>query len=313
MERELTALCLHYLVFEYFSKDLDDETMLDHANSGQFAFQDYALANWFHHFRRVLADGHDTPLRSGDPCILTALEQSAADLEDALTVFVAEYGLADEELLSSATSTCADFEGSKFYKQMMCAWSHLARHDQKGPDVRNHSSIPALGDALIRNRKIIEDLSTPDDGNLTKYYGEKRFKCPKVTCFYFHEGFKDVSIRDQHINRHDRPFVCSAGEESCNVQVFGFTSNKDLERHMKMYHPDLHDLEHSFPKALKPTQAPKKLTCDHCSKTFTRGFHKRNHMRVHFGEKPFACEECGKTFTRANDCKRHEKIHAKRR
>jgi hypothetical protein len=311
VERDLAALCLHYFLFDCFSKDLDEEKLHDQAFSGQFAFQDYAFANWFHHFRRVLDDGYTPRLHDSSSAKVDTLKKSAEELEVALKTFVAEYNLAEDAILPKAHEACAAFANSNFYDQMMYTWSHLSRHDQKGPDMRNTVSVPALEDALVRNRKIIEELSTPDDDVLPRFYGDKIYKCPKTTCFYFHEGFKDAQIREQHINRHDRPFMCSAGEENCNVQVFGFTSNKDLDKHMKMYHPDLQDLAESFPKAMKTT-APKSLTCDHCPKTFTRGFHKRNHMRTHFNEKPFACEECGRAFTRANDCKRHEKIHAKR-
>jgi hypothetical protein len=309
VERELTALCLHYFVFDYFTQDLDEDRLRKDALRGQFAFQDYACANWIHHFRKVLADGYNIPRRDGDDSQHDSLEETAEDLEVALKAFVAEYNLAEDQLLPAAEEACSKFSDSPFYKEMQHTWNHLILHDQKGTEMRNTVSIPALNDALIRNRKIIESLSPSD--NLTHFYGAKPFKCPKTTCRDFHEGFPDASTRDQHLNRHDRPFICNANASSCTVQLFGFTSNRDLDKHMKMYHPDLHDLENSFPKALKPTAA-KSLTCDHCPKTFTRGFHKRNHMRTHFGERPFACEECGRAFTRANDCKRHGKVHLKR-
>ncbi|QDS76076.1 hypothetical protein FKW77_005980 [Venturia effusa] len=297
-ECELTTLCLRYLVFPCFERDLDEDTVRSHMDSGQFAFQDYACAKWFHHLRTVVTNGYDTVLNS------TVFEE----LSDALEDFINEFDLAQDSIDDAARRTCSKFERAPFYDYLVYVCNHLLQHEGKGAAEKNKVSIAELGIALARSRKMIEGTGPgPDD--LSEFYGDKRYKCPKLTCFYFHEGFDNESTRNQHINRHDRPFVCTAAV--CNVQEFGFTSNKDLEKHMKLYHPNTEQLADTFQTAMKPS-GPRNLTCDHCPKTFTRGFHKRNHMRTHFGERPFACEECGKAFTRANDCKRHEKIHARR-
>src|SRR6202035_209061 len=101
-----------------------------------------------------------------------------------------------------------------------------------GSEARNDVSIKSLNDVLFRNRKLLESLSSlnlpsysGENENLTTYYGDKRFKCPKITCFYFHEGFKDAKSRDTHINRHDRPFNCTSPD--CSVAEFGFASGND--------------------------------------------------------------------------------------
>jgi len=302
VECELTTLCLRYLLFQCFKKDVDDDALRTYANSGQFAFQDYAFAKWFHHLQAVVNSGYGVLEEA------TVSETLALELREALEDFVNEYELAKDPILDATHEACSRFVRAPFHTDLLYICNHLWQYERKDSLSKNNVSILALGEALTRNRKLVEELGAGKD-ELSEFYGDKRYKCPKLTCFYFHEGFDNSQTRDQHINRHNRPFVCTAAV--CNVQEFGFTSNKDLEKHMKMYHPNTEDLANSFQKALKPT-GPKNLTCDHCPKTFTRGFHMRNHMRTHFGERPFACEECGKTFTRANDCKRHEKIHAKR-
>jgi hypothetical protein len=169
---------------------------------------------------------------------------------------------------------------------------------------------------MKRNRKLLEDLTaskklySQEESALDQFYGKKRYKCPKVICFDFHEGFTDAKSRDLHINRHDRPFRCTF--DDCSIAEFGFGTSKELEKHERLFHPNLENQGISFsaPKAVV-SKTPWK--CSMCPKRFTRGFHMRNHVRAHMAERPFACSECGKAFTRANDCKRHEKIHERKR
>jgi Zinc finger, C2H2 type len=184
-------------------------------------------------------------------------------------------------------------------------WNHIYHHDEKGPEARNNISIKALSDALFRNRKLLEGLPF----ELTTFYGDKRFKCPRVKCFYFYEGFRDAKSRDKHINHHDRPFNCIF--PGCSIAEIGFASNKDLEKHERLFHPEIEHQAIAFTTTPKPTTQTK-WDCKLCGKNFTRGFHQRNHLRSHTGERPYSCSECGKAFTRENDRKRHEKIHARR-
>jgi uncharacterized Zn-finger protein len=170
---------------------------------------------------------------------------------------------------------------------------------------------------MKRNRKLLEDLAASkalltaeEKSALEQFHGKKSYKCPKILCFDFHEGFTDAKSRDMHINRHDRPFRCTF--EDCSVAEFGFGTNKELEKHERLFHPTFENqgITFSTPKA---TESKTPWQCSMCEKRFTRGFHMRNHVRAHMAERPHACSECGKAFTRKNDCKRHEKIHERKR
>ena len=251
-------------------------------------FQDYAVVNWAYHLRAMVEAGKE--LLTEDPDSRDALWE----LSQAMKEFVDKY---EEELyadsgLETSASACEAFQQSDFYPALYLVWSHIGRHQEKGFDARNDISIKLLSGPFFRNRALLEELA-----------------CPKVTCFWFHEGFKDAKSRDSHINRHDRPFRCTFPD--CSVAEFGFRSSKELEKHTTLFHPSLEDQGRIF-ATLKTVIAETPWACHMCPKKFTRKFHLKNHIRAHTAEKPFPCSECGKPFTRANDCKRHEKLHARR-
>ena len=241
------------------------------------------------------------------------------DLGRALGEFADRYeeGIRQDAVVETAKQDCKSFESYNFHDNLLNVWNHINYHDQKGSDSRNKVSIEALGSALGRNRKFLEEISTltpslslEENRGIAEFYGDSLFKCPKIRCYYFHGGFKDSKALKKHINRHDRPFECDFPD--CSIAEFGFATNTDLEKHKRFFHPELEDLANTFTVTKKPSPLTP-WECNLCNKRFTRGFQLRNHVRSHTGERPFACSECGKAFTRANDCKRHEKIHERRR
>lgn len=294
-----------YLTFDCFDQDASQERLLAFANQGCFAFQDYAVANWSHHFLAMVEQGQDllAPGSDKDEPVQEAIEQ----LENAINDFASFYeeDLHQEAMAGSSEGGCQAFKQYSFYPSLQAIRMHICRHQEKGFDARNDVSLKILGAALARNRRLLEDLTSAAD----RFYDNRRWKCPKLTCFHFHEGFEDAESRGLHEDRHDRPFRCNIPD--CTGTDWGFGSSKDLDKHMRSFHPDLNEQAVSF-TAAKTTPAQTPWECPECDKSFTRKMHLTSHIRSHRGERPFACSECGKPFTRANDCKRHEKIHARR-
>ncbi|CCE61656.1 hypothetical protein TPHA_0A05820 [Tetrapisispora phaffii CBS 4417] len=51
--------------------------------------------------------------------------------------------------------------------------------------------------------------------------------------------------------------------------------------------------------------------CESCGRGFYRLEHKKRHLKIHTGEKPYKCkfEQCIKSFSRSDELRRHSKIH----
>ena len=311
VECELAALCLQYLTFECFQPDLGEDQLRRYAESGIFAFQDYAAAKWIHHVKAILGLSPDTFYATGNAAsyqakLLTAFDDFTSTYSDELP---------DNDIAFPALEACSKFQGNLIYDDLTRVWNCILKHQEGDLDTRNTIIPPSLSRSVTSARETLQEItgnkrgSYPHAARLAKYYGSKSFKCPKVTCFYFHEGFGDAKSRDKHLKQHDRPFWCPV--DDCSSAEFGFASNIQLDKHKRQYHADLCDPTLSFSMS-KPTPEKTPFPCHLCDKKFTRKINLNSHLKNHTGEKPYECKECGKAFTRINDCRRHEKnIHAR--
>ncbi|UPX12310.1 uncharacterized protein EKO05_0002864 [Ascochyta rabiei] len=310
IECELATLCLRYLTFPCFdvSAISDQQELKELALEGHLTFQDYAVAKWFHHVNAFVSSGpkfmQESPSRD------TYLDNMNTALED----FMLRYGDANwgQNIVEDCRTNCSAFQGLPVHDRLMELTSHIFTFQQRGFDARHDVSIKSLAAALERNRKLLEELPSSkmfDNDDLVRYcqfYDHERvFKCTKITCRYFSEGFKDAKARKKHVNIHERPFHCEVPD--C-LGGEGFLNAGDLQRHLRAFHPEMSDLAETFNSVTKP-RAKTDHACAICGKTFTRSFARRNHENSHRGVRPHECPECGKAFTRANDLVRHQKLH----
>jgi hypothetical protein len=342
---DLAILCMQYLTFPCFERNMDRQMTKRYAKKGFYAFQDYAVSRWFYHISEVVKI-------SGQ--LLSVDAAKANKFADILDDFTARYQdsiddhtFSPEEPPSSSSSSstrstikiqeveenakkeCDSLKDAVFYEMLVNLWVHIAKYEKENIEERNKTSLAEMGKTLEENRAVIEKLMSEakDEAakELEEYYGRNVYKCPRTRCDFFYEGFDTERKREHHIARHDRPFEC--GVAGCHMGGAGFISNKDLERHRKNYHANNNNNNNNgtgggaddappapapFPQPNKKKNHDARFPCEICGQRFTRKINLTGHTRSHFGERPYGCQTCGKKFTRVNDLRRHERLHLRK-
>lgn len=295
-EHKLAVLCIQYLLFDCFDNNLSEDTIRDYVMTGHYAFQDYAIMHWVDHLEALI------------PYLSTDLIGNLGEISTSIVDYFEAYGSADageDDIPLELKNRCVQIQGVNFYNQLLLLISSTRKLRGK---VEKLPGLGDLGDVISKNRNVLEKVHSSaaleplTKAKLHRYYGDNWHKCPRHACYYFHDGFPDAVRRDNHTDRHEKPFVCTAA--GCTRLYHGFSTEKDLKKHMNRDHPDPANL---FPKIKKP--APKH-TCDICSKEFTRAHNLKAHKNSHANERPYKCSFCEKAFVRKHDRERHvEKIH----
>lgn len=161
----------------------------------------------------------------------------------------------------------------------MSLWEHSTNYKALTDDRKDKVSRGKLGKALEINRPLSEATPTTstnaimDTHSLENFYGSNWFKCSRLSCYYFHEGFAPHRDRQSHYDRHDRPFSCDDDDRPSSK--IGFGSLKEFEKHRRNMHPGKGKLTPTF-KRLKQLGRPgvevTKNTCSECSLSLTRDF-----------------------------------------
>ncbi|KAH7308040.1 hypothetical protein B0I35DRAFT_483330 [Stachybotrys elegans] len=287
---QLCIICLRYISLPCFSPAMDETDREQRCRDGYFVFQDYAVWKWMRHFEEFLQ--HCAHILQD--------EQYLAEFTRALEVFMDRYrtDLEDEPVLRDQEhgphpdASGIDWEGLRafpFYNDLRTIWGHIMRHQGSSSQNLNKISLKSLGEAVEKNRKILEHLGPQalavGGDTISTYYGENLFKCSKLECVFFYEGFSKESERKHHENRHDRPFTCDI--TGC-TQGVGFSSNKDRERHLRQQHPEEAEGRGLF---VRPNTTIRELkhSCGLCGKSFTRKINLTAHIWNHTGERPHDC------------------------
>jgi hypothetical protein len=325
-----TELCLKYLSLPAFSHAGLDDQIRKHSRTGSFAFFEYALSSWTVHLEYTL-DKHDASV------------SPPASLERVLQAFFqmhwmpAKRQTRSPQRIKDLADRINHFGESAKIKASLSSMHCLMSTNL--PDMKAVYTLDLLS-FLTRVRAIIEDLSTqPDIGfEMRQFYGQQLYKCPRIYCRFFHEGFANLAERNSHVERHDRSHLCKV--TGCLYATLGYPKADDLTRHEKVAHPDI-TTDEDFSTLLdagtqvdgdtqvdgsasenslvghaqdtqRSTEAPEypdRFYCDLCPKQFTRAHNLRSHVGTHTDERPFVCTVCGKSFARQSDRKRHEALH----
>jgi hypothetical protein len=195
------------LTFPCFEVDEPDDVVQRrrYALDGSFAFQDYAIAKWFYHVNSWVGSG----ARFLDEA--TDMPGQLDGIFQAMEEFMTRYSVVDwsSGLMEDCKSKCSVFRHLDLHDHLVELTSHIYTFQQRFK-AQHKISIDDLWKTLDRNRKILEEFPKTKPGPTADekiayarfYDEERRFKCTRITCRYFSEGFKDEKARKRHVNIH---------------------------------------------------------------------------------------------------------------
>ncbi|KAI9644160.1 hypothetical protein NHQ30_007513 [Ciborinia camelliae] len=300
-EQKLAIMCLRYLLFKCFDPTTPDDQIHRYVNNGYYAFQEYAIVYWVDHLESLIEQLSPLDLDNSDQC----------DLGSAIAEFYDVFGVQGTErsdFLSSLESRCTHLVESDQLDTFLVLLSHTRKVRATLEELAEPKDLRIILDKVrtyLTGLSKSKSLTAAEKQKLTTYYGSKWVKCPRHACFYFHEGFPDEAARNKHLQRHEKPFLCT--DINCLRKHWGYSTEKELRKHMMLDHPDPAAFEEKFPKIKKE---PTRHKCDQCQSSFSRSSSLRIHQRTHNNERPFKCGSpgCMSAFVRKWDCDRHEKI-----
>lgn len=333
MECRFLSRLLIYLSNDYFTplsklKSCSSSALMtrqQNITSGAFTFADYAIAKWMDHFLNVCKSA-ERLLRSYDRDVQGDRDAAMQELEETADEFIHahddETTERHDELQTIDTSHPINISTNKLCDAVSDGGQNIRRllkhviRLRLSPVSRDERSFSSLNESFTEARQEIEALHSNTNtyqslvSELHEYYGEKLYKCERLSCYFFHEGFTDRNTREKHKRRHERPYQCEIPD--CSSFEFGFTNKVDLDKHTIAFHPDAAIKAIQFKPAAVVDRKEWKHRCTQCDRTFARRNILKDHELAHAGQKPHECPTCGKAFTRKNDCVRHERIHNNR-
>lgn len=273
----MTVLCLQYLSFECFDQHCSVTSRRASSLQGDMAFQDYAVAHWCDHIIQLvdISTKQSTYIISHNE-LSVAVEDFSTQFEEDLAASPMTHGRVPDPI---ANFPCSALLG--------VLWTHSNTVQAQKDDRADIVSLSSLAYSLAENRKAIEEAVVSSHSNRNKvqqletFYGKNFFKCPRRTCYFFHQGFDSARRREDHNDHHERPFRCP--ENDCPAQTFGFTSQKELDKHQKRIRPGASDGPPRFARlkrAKMEGDGSSSLRCALCHQYFSRRYELRRHLRV---------------------------------
>ncbi|GLA90300.1 hypothetical protein AtubIFM56815_005863 [Aspergillus tubingensis] len=261
VELKMASLCVGYLALPGFETFLPDESVADLIGTGYYAFLDYAACFWSSHLQEGLKRTID--------------RKEAMMLIEVLSKFLESHyrhPAKEINIPSSAYEVKRRIEehgpwstSEKFLNAFASTQNQISCFTQ---DAATNECLD-IPDVITRIRKILEKTASENTANgradsrvLYSFYGHRLYKCPRMSCEFFHQGFETVQQRESHLSKHDRAFECSFPQ--CYRATIGFSSKKQLEKHIADTHEKKAREMHSFPSK----RAKIALVCRFCKEEF---------------------------------------------
>lgn len=310
----LAVRCLTYLTLPAFDPDRSKENVKSDLLAGMHQLYDYASACWALHLLESIS--HIT----GD---------DISHLHAALEKLVDLYGSQSYKPLRDVKKVhnmLIPFEvliqsESKKHENMVQAVAWANKQSGRPATGPSDNEALKLWKVTEKIRAALENVAprSKELETVKHLYGENRFKCSWVNCYYYYQGFRQSKKRDRHLKKHTRPYLCFVS--GCPMEVFGYAVEKDLQKHLFNAHhiDESSDKEDNvFPdprkgKASNSREGGGMFKCPDCNTTFTQKKSLNRHLKNHLdNQTTFPCDECDRTFKRKEDRERHQSTHGEK-
>ena len=230
-----------------FYATLTDEEIQDFVVKGHYSFAEYAIVYWSEHLTSALEIGK--PVQSQVDAITETIDVFL-DLhfhQKPLSFLNRGHRM--------SRSGLEIFEGCSFAGRLTQAVLALEARRCAAPEVQPIDEVQYcyennlnLEEFLSKMRSIMSEMAKSHSKRplLEQYYGEKLFKCSRIDCASFFDGFLTEYERVQHEEKHTRRYLCTY--ENCIAGFTGFTTLTAYQNHVRHTHESDDDFQRKASK-----------------------------------------------------------------
>lgn len=172
---------------------------------------------------------------------LTAAEEAVGDFVEVMEIFFGIHWVNPSKksrVPSSVRRTLTSLPQVQPITKTQLLRTLASIHSLTSSELTNPSSYETLKiyTLLRKVRQIWERLIVDPRTRSTieLYHGASIFKCPRMYCERFFDGFDTADLRDDHVAKHERAYHCPYLD--CTHAKLGCTTADELEAHLKQYH-----------------------------------------------------------------------------
>jgi hypothetical protein len=335
---KLSHLCLDQFGFSSFDGKLEKDDIASHILSGDFAFFEYSIVNWIPHLLASL---------ELDRCgaLPKLSENDLSELAETLSIYLEVHGMTPKKKSRASSNMISaikqlpqlDDAQRVMLLRTMASANSLVSSDLQSPTLFEASKLYSI---LRQVRLVMEDLATDPSAqaNIGRLYGTQVFKCPRLYCKWFYEGFDTAAKRSEHVAKHERSYFCPY--IGCTHATLGCKTAGELEIHYQRYHkpsltgddfplppaPPVPPLATSSAQTTPPSTAPPPASPiptiaspstanKQTGNTATKRPDPDPALQQAPAKRPrqigpFQCESCPKIFQRVSHLRSHNRIHS---
>ena len=231
----MALFCVEYMLSHPFSPSITSAQVKEFSINGYYAFLEYAASYWLHH---SIAAFDPDPNCDVPADLMNELGQKVGR-------FLQDAHILDDLDLNSTLGAIPSI-------------SNILSQIRQDPVAGNNwTQLESRITRIIGALEFLAEDSPADSATATKrsmltMYGMTVYRCPKLGCVHFQQGFVSGSERDSHQDRHLRPFLCT--EIHCPFQVLGFANQIKLKLHVAKSHRITGEIDRSTFPQLRSTK-----------------------------------------------------------